>query len=97
VKRLSGRRLCRVCQRPYHLLSAPPKAPGKCDKCGGELFQRSDDSEETVKERLGVFFAQTMPMLDYYERQDKLIRVDGSREIQAVAADIASALRAAIQ
>ncbi|MBE0430900.1 MAG: adenylate kinase [Dehalococcoidia bacterium] len=97
VKRLSGRRLCRVCQRPYHLLSAPPKAPGKCDRCGGELFQRSDDSEETVKERLGVFFAQTMPMLGYYERQDKLIRVDGSREIQAVAADIASALRAAIQ
>ena len=63
VKRLSGRWLCRICQTPYHATSSPPKTPGKCDKCGGELYQRSDDKEETVKERLNVFFAQTVPIL----------------------------------
>lgn len=97
VRRLSGRRLCRSCQRPYHMLSSPPKVPGKCDRCGGELFQRSDDSEETVKERLGVFFAQTVPILDYYDQQSKLIRIDGNREIERIAGEIASALKSAIE
>jgi adenylate kinase len=52
VKRLSGRWLCRSCQAPYHITNSPPKTPGKCDRCGGELYQRPDDKEETVKERL---------------------------------------------
>ena len=94
VKRLSGRRLCRVCQTPYHIVSSPPKEPDKCDKCGGELYQRSDDREETVKDRLGVFFAQTVPILDYYNKQGKLISVNGNLGIQGVAREIISALKA---
>ena len=94
VKRLSGRWLCRTCQTPYHTISSPPKTPGKCDKCGGELYQRSDDKEETVKERLNVFFAQTVPILDYYEKQNKLVRVNGNLGIQGVASEIISALKA---
>jgi len=94
VKRLSGRRLCRVCQTPYHIISSPSKAPEKCDRCGGELYQRSDDREETVKDRLGVFFAQTVPILDYYKKQGKLISVNGNLGIQGVAREIISALKA---
>ncbi|MEA1872278.1 MAG: adenylate kinase [Chloroflexota bacterium] len=97
VKRLSGRRLCRVCQTPYHIISSPPKTPGKCDKCGGELYQRSDDREETVKERLSIFFAQTIPILDYYKKQSKLIKVNGNLGIQEVAREIISALKAGIK
>jgi adenylate kinase len=94
VKRLSGRRLCRVCQTPYHIISSPPKTPGKCDKCGGELYQRSDDKEETVKDRLSIFFAQTVPILDYYKKQGKLIKVKGNLGIQQVAREIIFALKA---
>jgi adenylate kinase len=94
IKRLSGRRLCRVCQTPYHMISSPPKTPGKCDKCGGELYQRSDDKETTVKERLSIFFAQTVPILDYYKKQNKLIKINGNLGIQEVAREIISALKA---
>ena len=96
VKRLSGRWLCRTCQTPYHIISSPPETPGKCDKCGGELYQRSDDREETVKDRLSVFFAQTVPILDYYKKQSKLIRVNGNLGIQGVAREIISALKASV-
>jgi len=94
VRRLSGRWLCRACQTPYHITNLPPKTPGKCDRCGGELYQRPDDREETVKERLNVFLAQTVPILDYYEKQGKLIRVNGNREMQGVARGIISAIKA---
>ncbi len=94
VKRISGRRLCRVCQTPYHIISSPPKNPRKCDKCGGELYQRSDDKEKTVKERLSIFFAQTVPILDYYKKQNKLIKIKGDFGIQEVARAIISALKA---
>jgi adenylate kinase len=97
VKRLSGRWLCRVCQTPYHVISSPPKTPGKCDKCGGELYQRSDDKEETVKERLRVFFARTIAILDYYEKQSKLVKVNGNLGIQEVAREIVSALGAEVK
>jgi adenylate kinase len=97
VKRLSGRWLCKNCQTPYHIINSPPKTPGKCDKCGGELYQRSDDREETVKERLSIFFAQTVPILDYYEKQNKLIRIDGNQGMQGVAREIISALKAGIK
>jgi adenylate kinase len=96
VKRLSGRWLCRVCQTPYHMISSPPKTRGKCDKCGGELYQRSDDKEETVKDRLSIFFAQTTPILDYYEKQGKLVKVNGNLGIKGVAREIVSVLKAAI-
>ena len=108
VKRLSGRWLCQTCQAPYHTISSPPRLPspdgqvfgaqaktqGKCDKCGGELYQRSDDREETVKERLSIFFAQIAPILDYYKKQNRLIRVNGDLGIQEVAKEIISALEA---
>ena len=93
VKRLSGRWICRNCQTPYHLLTSPPKTPGRCDKCGGELYQRPDDSEETVRKRLEVFFAQTMPILDYYKKQNKLIEIDGNLGIKEVAGETISALK----
>lgn len=97
VKRLSGRWLCRVCQTPYHIISSPPKTPEKCDKCGGELYQRSDDREETVKDRLSIFFTRTVPILDYYKKQNKLIRVNGNLGMQEVAREIISAIKAGIK
>ncbi|OGN97798.1 MAG: adenylate kinase [Chloroflexi bacterium RBG_13_51_36] len=97
VKRLSGRWLCRRCQTPYHMVNSPPRAPGKCDKCGGELYQRSDDKEETVKDRISVFFNQTVPILDYYQEQGKLVRVNGNQGMQGVAEEIISALKAGIK
>ena len=93
LKRLSGRWLCRNCQTPYHMVTAPPRVAGKCDKCGGELYQRDDDKEETIKERLKVFFAQTVPIIDYYRRQNKLIEVDGNQGIPEVAEEIRTSLR----
>ncbi|TEU17103.1 MAG: adenylate kinase [Dehalococcoidia bacterium] len=93
VKRLSGRWLCRTCQIPYHIINSPPKTPGKCDKCDGELYQRSDDKEKTIKERLSIFFTQTIPILDYYKKQNKLIKVNGNLGIQEVARAIISALK----
>ena len=97
VNRLSGRWLCRTCQTPYHIINSPPKTPGRCDKCGGELYQRSDDREETVRDRLNIFFAQTVPILDYYKKQDKLISINGNLGMQAVAKEIISALKADVK
>jgi len=88
VKRLSGRWICRDCQVPYHMISSPPKISGKCDKCGGELYQRPDDTEDTVRKRLEVFFAQTMPIIEYYRKQSKLIEVNGNLGIEEVAKEI---------
>ncbi len=93
VKRLSGRWICRDCQTPYHAESSPPRVSGRCDVCGGELYQRADDREETVRERLKVFFSQTLPIVDYYERQGKLLRVDGNQGIDEVSAAIRSQLQ----
>lgn len=93
VKRLSGRWICRNCQTPYHIVSSPPKVPGKCDKCGAELYQRPDDTEETVRERLKVFSTQTMPIINYYRKQNKLVEVDGNLGIQDVARQALAALR----
>ncbi len=93
IKRLSGRWICRDCQTPYHAVTLPPKVPGKCDKCGGGLYQRPDDKEETVKERLKVFYDQTVPILDYYRKQNKLIEVNGNLGIEKVAKEIISVLK----
>ncbi|MBN1151632.1 MAG: adenylate kinase [Dehalococcoidia bacterium] len=93
VKRLSGRWICRECQTPYHEITSPPKTAGRCDACGGELYQRADDKAETVRERLKVFFTQTMPIVDYYDRQGKLVRVDGNQRIDEVSAATLRLLR----
>ncbi len=84
LKRLSGRWVCRDCQTPYHAIDSPPKVWGKCDKCSGELSQRPDDSDEIVKKRLQVYFAQTAPLIDYYSRAGKLMEVDGEGGIDEV-------------
>ncbi len=93
IKRLSGRWVCRNCQTPYHIISSPPKVWGKCDKCSGELYQRPDDTVETVKKRLQVYFTQTAPLIDYYTRAGKLMEVDGEGGIDTVGDRIIVALR----
>lgn len=93
LRRLSGRWLCRNCQTPYHMVTSAPQVPGKCDKCGGELYQRPDDKEETVRERLKVFFAQTAPLLDYYEKGSRLVKVNGSLGIEEVARQVIGMLK----
>jgi adenylate kinase len=77
VKRISGRRTCKNCAAMYHVVFEPPAKPGVCDKCGGELYQREDDAEETVRERIKVYEATTRPLLDYYGRLGLLAQVDG--------------------
>jgi len=84
IRRLGGRWICRECQTPYHATDSPPKVQGKCDKCGGELYQRPDDTEETVKKRLQVYFTETAPLIDYYTKVDKLIEVAGEGGIDEV-------------
>lgn len=93
IKRLSGRWICRQCQTPYHELTAPPKLKGKCDKCGGELYQRDDDKPATVKNRLQVFFAQTAPLVQYYTKTGKLTEIEGSGTVEVVRNNILDALK----
>ena len=92
LKRLGGRWICRNCQAPYHEVTSPPKTRGKCDKCSGDLYQRSDDAEETVKERLKVYFAQTAPVLDYYRKEGNIVTVDGKLGIEEVSEKIIDVL-----
>ncbi len=91
--RLSGRWICRRCQTPYHAVNSPPKVWGKCDKCGGELYQRPDDTVETVKKRLEVYFAETAPLIGYYNRAGKLLEIDGEGGMDEVAGRIVGALQ----
>jgi len=84
LRRLTGRRICRRCQTVYHLISAPPRRPDVCDKCGGELYQREDDSEATVRHRLEVYAQQTAPLLAYYSERGLLVPVAGEGSIEAV-------------
>ena len=92
LKRLGGRWICRQCQTPYHEVASPPKVKGKCDKCGGELYQRSDDVPETIKERLKVFFAQTAPLIDYYTKTGKLLEVNGEGGMDEIKQRILNAI-----
>ena len=95
MKRLGGRWICRQCQTPYHITSSPPRVRGRCDKCGGELYQRPDDGEESIKKRLRVYLAETTPLIDYYTRAGKLLEVDGEGEVAEVARRITTALKGA--
>src|SRR3990172_7216605 len=92
LSRVSGRWICRKCQTPYHAVTAPPKVWGKCDRCGGELYQRPDDTEETVKKRLDVYFAATAPLIDYYKHSGKLLEIDGEGSVESVERRIVEAL-----
>jgi adenylate kinase len=93
LKRLGGRWICRQCQTPYHEVSSPPRVKGKCDKCGGELYQRADDTEETVKKRLVTYFAETAPLIEYYTKTGKLTEVAGEGDVDAVRKRITQALK----
>jgi len=93
LDRLTGRWICRTCQTPFHQKNQPPKEKGVCDKCQGDLYQRADDKEETIKERLRVYFAQTMPLLEYYEKKGRLFRCNGNQHIDEVGKDIVKFLR----
>jgi len=77
MKRLTGRRTCKACGQMFNVYFGAPKKEGTCDKCGGELFQRDDDKEETIKKRLDVYTAQTAPLIDYYGKKNILKSVDG--------------------
>ena len=84
LRRLTGRRVCRNCGATYHVVSAPSARPGVCDRCGGELYQRADDSEATVRNRLRVYATQTEPLLAYYRDERLLSSVRGEGTIQAI-------------
>lgn len=95
VARLTGRRTCRRCGATYHVIFNPPPDPGKCPACGGELYQRDDDKEETVRKRLEVYAAETSPLVDYYRAQGLLRVVNGEQDIEEVYEDIRDALEEA--
>ena len=76
VRRISGRRVCKVCGAPYHIINMKPKVEGICDKCGGELYQRKDDNEEALKVRLQHYTADTAPLLDFYKERNLLVEYD---------------------
>jgi adenylate kinase len=94
IKRLSGRWVCRNCQTPYNIITSPPKVWGRCDKCGGELYQRPDDTMEAIQKRLEVYFTETTPLIDYYTRAGKLVEIDGEGGAEEVGERIVAALEA---
>jgi len=91
VTRLAGRRVCRQCGRNYHEVFSPPAQPGRCDACGGEVYQRSDDAEAKVRHRLTVFARDTAPLIDYYRRRGLLESLSGSGPVASVFAALLEA------
>lgn len=84
IQRLTGRRTCRECGAGFHVMFDPPKKEGICDKCGGQLYQRDDDNEATVTSRLKVYADQTKPLIEYYEKQGKLRKIEGLGSIDEI-------------
>jgi adenylate kinase len=95
VRRLTGRRTCRSCGFGFHVMFKPPKTEGVCDECGGELYQRDDDQETAIRERLSVYGEQTRPLIDYYRGKGTLKEVDGLGDIQEIQGRILGAIGAA--
>ncbi len=93
MARLTGRRICRNCGSSYHILFNPPQQEGKCDNCGGELYQRSDDNEEAVSNRLDVYENQTQPLIEYYIQKKLLKNINGDQEINKVLNDVSASLK----
>ncbi len=93
IQRLTGRRTCRSCGKVYHLVFEPPKSSTTCDVCGGELWQREDDIEETVRNRLRVYKEQTVQLVDYYRELGLLAAIDGRQDVQAVFDEIEEILQ----
>ena len=92
IRRLTGRVVCRKCGHTYHKIFNPPLTEGECGECGSELYERDDDKPEPVKKRLEVFFAQTAPLIDYYQNKDLLKEIDGEQSIEAVGQALIGAL-----
>ncbi len=92
IARMVGRRVCRQCGATYNIQFNAPRAEGKCDQCGGELYQRSDDSEATVANRLKVYAEQTEPLLDYYQQQGQVLTVNGNQDMTKVFGEIYNSL-----
>lgn len=92
MKRLTGRRTCKKCQQMYNVYFSPSKKDGVCDKCGGELFQRDDDKEATIKKRLDVYEAQTAPLIDYYKKKGMLKSISGTGSIEDIFSKVCDAL-----
>jgi adenylate kinase len=92
VGRLTGRRTCRNCGAGFHVMFDPPKKDGVCDKCSGELYQRDDDNETTVKSRLDVYDKQTKPLIDYYQKQTKLRAIPGVGAMEEIFGRITTVL-----
>lgn len=92
VERAVGRRICKECGATYHVKFNPPKVDGVCDRCSGELYQRSDDNEETVSNRISVYTNETAPLVEYYKKSGKLVTIDGLQDIDKVFEDIQKAL-----
>ena len=92
VERISGRLMCSKCGASYQRTFNPPKKEDVCDICGGELFQRADDREEAVMNRLDVYKKQTQPLIDYYTKKGILVTLDGTKGIDEVFEDIKAAL-----
>ena len=92
IGRITGRRMCRKCGTPYHVTFSPSKTEGVCDACGGELYQRDDDKEETVRKRLEVYNAQTLPLIEYYRKQGIIADIDGNQPMEAVTEAIMKAI-----
>jgi adenylate kinase len=93
IRRLSGRRTCRKCGRVWHVAFDPPSVTGKCDECGGELFQRDDDREETIRHRLEVYEQQTQPLISYYADEGILLGIDATGPVEDVTERALVALR----
>ena len=92
IARITGRRLCRTCGEPYHILYKRPQVKGICDLDGGELYQRDDDTEETAQNRLQVYWEQTSPLIAYYREQGVLVDIDGDQDIKAVTEELMNAV-----
>ena len=92
TQRLTGRLVCRNCQTPYHQHFSPPKAPGKCDRCGGELYQRDDDKPEALDKRIQVYLEESEPLVEYYRRAGNLTEIDGEESIDQVENALAEAV-----
>ena len=84
VTRLTGRRMCKACGESFHVVFNPPVKEGVCDRCKGELYQRDDDREQTIRQRLSVYSEQTRPLIAYYEKQGKLRRIEGTGSIDNI-------------
>jgi len=93
MARLTGRRVCKACGASFHVLFNAPKTDGVCDSCSGELYQRSDDNEETVSNRLDVYEGQTQPLIDYYKDRGLLLNINGDQDITKVLDEVMAALK----